>query len=66
MRITGFLKRLLASKRAAGGAAGRRSTRLPRLDDLEFNVIPATEDHIYDQDVRPALLAQILASERSR
>lgn len=65
MRFTGVLRKLMVSGRR-GSEAGWRTGRLPRLDDLEFNVIPATDDHLYDQDVRPALLAQILASEKSR
>jgi hypothetical protein len=50
--------------RSARRSTGRRIGRLPRLEDLEFSVIPATDEHLYDQDVRPALLAQVLASER--
>ena len=65
MKFTRVLKRLLASRRVARGP-GRRSSRLPRLDELKFSVIPATDDRLYDQDVRPALLAQILSAEKSR
>ncbi len=66
MKFTGILKRLLAPRQTSSAARRRRNTRLPRLDDLEFSVIPATDDHLYDQDVRPALLAQILSAEKSR
>lgn len=72
MKFTRVLKRLLASRRRGNAAGRRRNTRMPRsddlefLDDLEFSVIPATDDYIYDQDVMPALLAQVLAAERSR
>jgi len=65
MKFTRVLKRLLYSRRVAR-MPGRRSSRLPRLDELEFSVIPATDDRLYDQDVRPALLAQILSAEKSR
>jgi len=65
MIFTRVLKRLLASRRAVS-VPGRRHSRLPRLDELEFSVIPATDDRLYDQDVRPALLAQILAAEKGR
>jgi hypothetical protein len=66
MKLTRMLKRLLAQRLPARISRRRQRARLPRLEDLEFRVIPATDDHIYHQDVRPALLAQLLAAERSR
>lgn len=65
MKFTRMLKRLLAPRRGSR-VPGRRHSRLPRLDELKFSVIPATDDRFYDQDVRPALLAQILSAEKSR
>jgi hypothetical protein len=65
MKFTSMLKRLLAPERGRR-RPGRRYSSLPRLDELEFSVIPATEDRLYDQDVRPALLAQILSAEKGR
>ena len=65
MKFTRMLKRLLVPRRRSHGPE-RRYSRLPRLDELEFSVIPATDDRLYDQDVRPALLAQILSAEKSR
>jgi len=65
MRLTGLLKRLLASRRATCINKKRRDARWSRLDDLEFRVIPATDDRVYDQDVRPALLAQLLELKKS-
>ena len=66
MSFTRMLRTLLTSKQARQKAGPRRLTRLPRLDDLEFNVIPATDDGLYDQDVRPALLAQIISAKKGR
>ncbi len=65
MIFTKVLKRLLAARRAPGGGM-RRYSRLPRLDELEFSVIPATDESLFFQDVRPALLAQLLATRKSR
>ena len=66
MRFTALLKRMLASRQTPGASRRQGEARWLRLDDLEFNVIPATDDHLYDQDVRPALLAQFLAMRKSR
>jgi hypothetical protein len=64
MKFTQVLKRLMASRRNQGQSGLRRRSRLPQPDDLEFSVIPATDDSLYDQDVMPALLARILATEK--
>jgi hypothetical protein len=65
MKFTRLLKRLLEPRRGRG-VRNRWNSRLPRPNELEFSVIPATDDRLYDQDVMPALLARILADERSR
>jgi len=65
MKFTRLLKRLLVSRRRSR-VPERWNSRLPKLDDLKFSTIPATDDRLFDQDVRPALLARILSAEKSR
>ena len=65
MKFTRMLKRLI-EPRPRRRVPGRWNSRLPPPDELRFSVIPATDDRLYDQDVRPALLAQILATEKRR